>query len=354
MIRALSLACGLALAAALPLAGGGRAMAQEATQETAPETAPEAGPEATPPAPQPPAQEPVPQATRALSGDITYLTRRAPSPGSTIVVEFREPEGALLAETQAAVAEDARPMPFRLDAPEGKAGIVQAAVLTEGRPAWISDAVDVEAGTEDEGVGTLLLKPYEPVSNTHTFRCGDREIQVIFPDQRALLQVDDEIIELTQVESPSGARYATEGEPETSFWNKGISAQFTLRGERQPDCQVVLPVTLPGVDLTGPAWSVEGFGLLGFIQGARVTIEFDGGQVSGTTGCNTYAATYRLNGNALTIGPVATSGKTCTPELMDLERRFLDSIAQVNRAAIGPTGGLVLSTLTGASIRADR
>ena len=271
------------------------------------------------------------------------------------MVEFREATGALVGETQATVAAGPQPVPFRLDVPRGKAGVVQAAVVAEGRPAWLSDTVDVEEGDADTGVGTLLLKPYAPVGGAHTFRCGDQAIEVVFAEGRALVRAGADILDLPQVRSGSGARYAAEGEPETSFWNKGDKATFTLKGEVLPECEVVLPAAAPGPDLAGREWTVQGVGLLGFAAGVRQTMVFDaGGHLTGTAGCNTYSATYRQEGSALTIGPIASTRRSCEPEVMDEERRFLDALAGVSRVQVGRTGGLVLQTLTGASIRAGR
>ena len=92
---------------------------------------------------------------------------------------------------------------------------------------------------------------------------------MVFAEDRALVRAGDEILDLPQVRSGSGARYAAEGEPETSFWNKGDKATFTLEGEVQPECEVVLPAAAPGPDLAGRVWTVQGMGLLGFASRTR-------------------------------------------------------------------------------------
>jgi heat shock protein HslJ len=52
---------------------------------------------------------------------------------------------------------------------------------------------------------------------------------------------------------------------------------------------------------------------------------FAGGTVSGADGCNTLRGTYRLDGDALSIGPVMGTLMAC-PGLDRLDRRFLDAL----------------------------
>ncbi|UAB81798.1 META domain-containing protein [Marixanthomonas sp. SCSIO 43207] len=53
------------------------------------------------------------------------------------------------------------------------------------------------------------------------------------------------------------------------------------------------------------------------------------GRVSGDAGCNTYFADYSTNVNSLTIGEVASTKKACAKNIMQVENRFLETLANV-------------------------
>jgi heat shock protein HslJ len=82
------------------------------------------------------------------------------------------------------------------------------------------------------------------------------------------------------------------------------------------------------------------------VAGTEVTAVFgEDGTLAGTAGCNTYRATYEIDGAAITIGePVATE-KACTmPEgVMEQEQAYL---AALPRAASYRVEGPKLSLLT--------
>jgi heat shock protein HslJ len=104
--------------------------------------------------------------------------------------------------------------------------------------------------------------------------------------------------------------------------------------------QPIAPPQPPIVDpLAGTRWKVVNLNngkdaVVGVIAGTTITLEFDTtGRVSGNAGCNTFSASYRVSGNALTIEPPAATAKTCeTPEgVMQQEQQYL---AALQNAAI--------------------
>ena len=58
-------------------------------------------------------------------------------------------------------------------------------------------------------------------------------------------------------------------------------------------------------------------------SGARA--EFENGEVSGTSGCNQFFGTYEVDGNSISIGPLASTLMACPPPLMDQEFGFMTS-----------------------------
>lgn len=80
------------------------------------------------------------------------------------------------------------------------------------------------------------------------------------------------------------------------------------------------------------SWVVNGYnnGQEAFIspaEGSTMTIEFTpDGQVSGSSGCNTFSGTYQLDGTNLTVGPLASTRMACDEPLMTQETQFLTAL----------------------------
>ncbi|MFM2079206.1 MAG: hypothetical protein RJA49_3096 [Actinomycetota bacterium] len=67
-------------------------------------------------------------------------------------------------------------------------------------------------------------------------------------------------------------------------------------------------------------------------DGVEVVIAFADGTVSGTSGCNRFHGTYRHEGQAFEVGPLAGTMMMCTPEAMAVERDVLTRLAEATRA----------------------
>ncbi|PWG18649.1 META domain-containing protein [Salibaculum griseiflavum] len=113
-------------------------------------------------------------------------------------------------------------------------------------------------------------------------------------------------------------------------------------------------LTLDGVDyrgcagdpqdlLAGAEWRIEDVMGGGVIDAAEVTIAFDGkGRVSGRAACNRYFGGYELTGEGVSFGQMASTQMACAPALMDLERKMLEALGQVQRFDFDETGALML------------
>jgi len=86
-------------------------------------------------------------------------------------------------------------------------------------------------------------------------------------------------------------------------------------------------VVAPDKSLTGQRWTVEslidGEASSSVPQGAQAYLEFNGGKVTGNTGCNTVTGTFSQKDAALTFADVATTRKACPGEQGALERKLL-------------------------------
>lgn len=93
-----------------------------------------------------------------------------------------------------------------------------------------------------------------------------------------------------------------------------------LRFERQG------PPRLEGVE-----WEVTGYNngrqaVVSPIANTRLTLLFQDGQVSGSSGCNSFHGSFTVSGKALTIHPLATTRKACEDAVMVQEQEFLKAL----------------------------
>jgi len=73
-------------------------------------------------------------------------------------------------------------------------------------------------------------------------------------------------------------------------------------------CQLAERGNAAGESLIGAAWLAEDLEKRGVLDRAQTTIHFDSQErVSGSTGCNSYSASYKLKGNGLRFGPTAAT-----------------------------------------------
>jgi heat shock protein HslJ len=87
----------------------------------------------------------------------------------------------------------------------------------------------------------------------------------------------------------------------------------------------------PPPRLEGVQWEVTGYnnGRQAVVSpkiGTRLTLAFQDGRVSGSSGCNRFHGEFKVDGNALKVGPLATTRMACEDELMTQERQFLRAL----------------------------
>ena len=102
---------------------------------------------------------------------------------------------------------------------------------------------------------------------------------------------------------------------------------------------------LPG-ELQGQLWNLVSYlnstgAMAPVILGSHVTAEFKDGQLSGNSGCNSYFASYQVNGKAIQIGGVGGTEMYCNdPDgLMDQEAAYLKTLSLA--ASYQISGGLL-------------
>jgi heat shock protein HslJ len=85
-------------------------------------------------------------------------------------------------------------------------------------------------------------------------------------------------------------------------------------------------------DPTGRTWQLMNLEGVPRIQGSVIDMTIADGQVSGTSGCNTYngPATVDEGDNSMTLGPdLASTMMACSDEVMEQELRYLTGLPRV-------------------------
>ena len=84
------------------------------------------------------------------------------------------------------------------------------------------------------------------------------------------------------------------------------------------------------------------------MAGTTVTAIFGSdGKVSGNDGCNTYNGTYTIDGDKISIGPLATTRMACKQEVMDQATNYQNALANATTFSVGK-GTLELRDANGA------
>lgn len=107
--------------------------------------------------------------------------------------------------------------------------------------------------------------------------------------------------------------------------------QLTLAGADNSSLVVYQAQTQ---DLSDTSWEATGFNnskqaVVGSLVGTSLTADFGkDGTLSGNSGCNTYTGGYKVNGDQITIGPLASTMMACSEPagVMDQEAQYLAAL----------------------------
>jgi heat shock protein HslJ/membrane-bound inhibitor of C-type lysozyme len=135
-----------------------------------------------------------------------------------------------------------------------------------------------------------------------------------------------------------------------SGMQRPLTVEVEMTGERLTGCGGEASSLL-----VGPEWAVVSLDGQAVEPGSAPSLEFDSdGNLFGKGSCNRYRGPFKLTGETLTMGPLATTMMACDPPLMDQEERFLALLAEVRGFEIGTDGELTLRTGDGRAILARR
>jgi heat shock protein HslJ len=76
--------------------------------------------------------------------------------------------------------------------------------------------------------------------------------------------------------------------------------------------------------LAGTSWKLVSLNDMPVLKGPELTIRFSDGQIAGSSGCNSFGGSYKINGQKLTTSSMVSTMMACVdPGLMDQEQSFL-------------------------------
>ncbi len=89
-----------------------------------------------------------------------------------------------------------------------------------------------------------------------------------------------------------------------------------------------------GRGLEGPTWVVQEMSVDGTmtapIPETPPFAVFEDDTIAGSSGCNSYNGAYQTDGDAMTIGPLATTLMACTTQLQGQETIYFELLAQTD------------------------
>jgi len=105
--------------------------------------------------------------------------------------------------------------------------------------------------------------------------------------------------------------------------------------------------------IAGPTWQLAAPGAQSAGEAASekrpVTARFEGGRVSGFSGCNRFMGSYTLDRDSVLIGPLAGTMMACPDPEMAIEKAFLGALTGTLRYAISGDQ-LALTPVSGAAL----
>lgn len=76
--------------------------------------------------------------------------------------------------------------------------------------------------------------------------------------------------------------------------------------------------------LDGTAWKLLHYRKTQVSEDIIIRLIFEKGDLSGSSGCNSYSGPYQINGSGITVGPIATTLMACMDpsEVMEIEHMY--------------------------------
>src|SRR5687767_11011553 len=103
-----------------------------------------------------------------------------------------------------------------------------------------------------------------------------------------------------------------------------------------PAATAAAPAAPPDPAVLG-LWKIEQARAAPLLHKLNARLDFaPDGRLAGNGGCNSITSAYTLQGSRLTLGPLATTRKTCSEVLMEQEDRVLTALERAVTARVPP------------------
>lgn len=194
------------------------------------------------------------QGSGTITGQVSYLDRMALPDDAVLLVEVLGTDGRTQTEARLPTDGQQVPIPFAVAVNTTDDVILRAGIMIGTDLVWLGDPV---AAASDAAV-ELLLRRYQPMGFTTTFRCGDLLVQTGLAGDVLVMDTGAVRMTLQPIPAASGAKYERQGNPDTFLWNSGDTALVALDGTMLPECRVSLPVAHTPYTAGGnePFWNV--------------------------------------------------------------------------------------------------
>lgn len=101
------------------------------------------------------------------------------------------------------------------------------------------------------------------------------------------------------------------------------------------------------LELNGTRWRLSDYlspdGALFTVPAAITPLaEFKDGTLTGNAGCNTFSASYTIEGDVITLGPAASTKMACEEPIASVENAYLAALSVIDKVAILENGKLQL------------
>ena len=113
---------------------------------------------------------------------------------------------------------------------------------------------------------------------------------------------------------------------------RAVSTETSLSLRSEAGESILVFAKQPAPTLTGFSTTITGFNngrqaVVSPLAGTTMYLAFKDGTVKGFAGCNSFRATYEVDGERITVGPVATTRRQCPGAgVMEQEKQFLAAL----------------------------
>ena len=114
-----------------------------------------------------------------------------------------------------------------------------------------------------------------------------------------------------------------------------------------PSASAAASASAGALELDGTSWLLTDYispdGAV-FTVPAAVTplLAFEGGNLTGNAGCNTFSSTYTVTGDAIELGPIMSTKMACEEPMASVEGAYLAALESIDKVAILDDGKLQL------------